>query len=422
MVGGLINVRQNAIVLIPVFVLLLMWHQYRSAASPKSVMRSAVVYVLGLGLATAPFFVHNYRATGEYKFSPSSGFNLYLANSLDNPYPYYRPAAFATSVPWDQGVQFVIEASRRSGKKLTPGEASSFWAREVLRIALEHPGKLPWKLWQKTLLIVNRFEAEDNYDLGFISRFVPFFRFPFFAFWFIVPFGIAALSLSVARSYGSFALAVIAGVYSLTMILFFSNMRIRIPLLVILIPYAAIGFEMLFQASKGGLARMHPRSFLIIAGIVGIIGFLPVAGTGDLSGHYNTHAIILSSKGLRNEAIQYWEASSAMERPYSAYANLSLAVVHYSKGDREKGNRYLAKIPDASFAAAGKYELLGDGYEKQGRTEEAIAAYERSLKINSGQIKPRFKLIRLYSSRDSERAKKGKNELAYIKSFYPAGR
>lgn len=251
---------------------------------------------------------------------------------------------------------------------------------------------------------------------------MPFFQLPFFAFWFIAPFGIAALLVSVARSHSSFALAVIAAVYSLTMILFFSNMRIRIPLLVILIPYAALGFQMLLKALKGGLPRMDRPSFLSIAVVVCVIEFLPVAGTGDLSGHYNTHAILLASKGLRNEAARYWEASSAMEKPYSAYANLSLAAFHYSKKDMEKGNGYLDKIPDASLAAAGKYELIGDGYVAQGRIDEAIAAYERSLRINSGQIKPRSKLIRLYGSRAPERAQQAREELAYIQSFYPAGR
>ena len=111
-----------------------------------------------------------------------------------------------------------------------------------------------------------------------------------------------------------------------------------------------------------------------------------------------------------------------MKRPYSAYANLSLAAFHYSKGDGEKGSRYLDKISDASFAAAGKYELLGDGYVKQGLTGEAIAAYERSLRINSGQIKPRSKLIRLYGIRSPELVQEARKDLAYIKSFYPAGR
>jgi 4-amino-4-deoxy-L-arabinose transferase-like glycosyltransferase len=421
-IGCLINVRQNAIALIPVFLLLLMWHSYKRTSASQSVVRSVTVYALGLCLSTAPFLVHNFRASGEFKLSPSGGFNLFLGNTLDNPYPYYRPVPFATPVPRDQGVQFVIEASRRTGKRMTPGEASSFWNREVLRIAVENPGKLAWKLWQKTLLLVNRFEAEDNYDLCFISRFVPFFRIPFLAFWFIAPFGIGAIGVTIARSRCSFSLAVIVAVYSATMILFFSNMRIRIPLFVILIPYAALGFQMLFKALKGGLPRRDLRSFLSIVAVVGAIEFLPVAGIGDLSGHYNTHAIVLASKGLRNEAARYWEASSAMEKPYSAYANLSLAAFHYSKQDMEKGNSYLDKIPDASFAAAGKYELIGDGYETQGRIDEAIAAYERSLQINSGQIKPRSKLIPLLSLRVPERVQQAREELAYIRSFYPAGR
>jgi 4-amino-4-deoxy-L-arabinose transferase-like glycosyltransferase len=420
--GGLINVRQNIIVLIPVFLFFLVWREYKRAFSLKECMRQTAVCVIGLIFSTVPFLIHNYHASGEWKLYPPGGFNLYLGNTLETSYPYYRPVAFASSIPRVQGVQFIIEASRRAGKKLTPDEASSYWNREVLHIAGANPAKFAWKLWQKTLVILNQFEEEDNYGLGFISRFVPFFEFPFFSFWFIAPFGIAALSLSVAWSYRACAFSAIAAVYSLTLILFFSNMRIRIPLLVILIPYAAIGLQMLFRASKEGLTKMRIRSYLIVAAIMGVIEFLPVTGTGDISAHYNTHAALLASKGMRNEAIQYWEASSAMERPYSAYANLSLAALYFSAGAKEEGNRYLDKIPDTSFAAAAKYELLGDNYAKQGHIDEAIAAYEHSLQINFGQLSPRPKLLRLYDFKNPELAQKIRTEQDYIKSFYPTER
>ncbi|MBU2027853.1 MAG: tetratricopeptide repeat protein [Proteobacteria bacterium] len=269
-----------------------------------------------------------------------------------------------------------------------------------------------------SLILFNQFEAEDNYDLGFTSRFVPFFRLPFFAFWFVFPLGMAWMVLSIRKSEKTLALGAVFLIYALTLIAFFSNMRIRIPLLVILIPYAAMGCEMVFKILKKKIPMAEGRPYLIVFAILTVIEFLPVMGTGDLAAHYNTHAINLASKGFKNEAIQYWQESSAMNRPYSAYANLSLAGVYYQRNDFFKGNFYLEKIPDDSFAAANKYELLGDGWVKQKQIDQAISAYEKSLHINSGQIKPRMMLIRLYEYRNPQKADKEKKYLKYIESFY----
>ena len=86
------------------------------------------------------------------------------------------------------------------------------------------------------------------------------------------------------------------------------------------------------------------------------------------------------------------------------------------KGKKALG--YLDKIPDASFAAAHKYDLMGDVMMAQGQIDRAIAAYERSLDINSGQRGPRRKLVKLYWRVDREKALREFETLEYISSFY----
>jgi 4-amino-4-deoxy-L-arabinose transferase-like glycosyltransferase len=419
--GLLINVRQNCVVLLPVFPLLLLWMMYRRVFSLQKAAWTITVYVVGLFLALSPFLIRNHLLTGEFRASPAGGFNLYLANNLDNPYPYYRPVPFASSSPVMQATQFIIEASRREGKKLSPREASSFWTWEVIRTALEHPGAMAWKFWQKTLVLFNQYEAEDNYNLGFISRFVPFFRLPFFAFWFVFPLGMACMILTIRKSEKTLALGIVSLVYALTLIAFLSNMRIRVPLLVIVIPYAVMGVDMVFKVFRKRIPLADVRPYLIVLAALTVIEFLPVTGTGDLTAHYNTHAFNLVSKGSQLEAVRYWEESSAMKRPYSASADLSLADWYYQKGDYLKVETYLEKIPDDSFVAARKYELWGDTWTNRKRVDRAVLAYERSKQINAGQINVIKKLVRLYESADPLKAEGERAYLAYITSFYSAG-
>ena len=416
--GLLANVRQNAVVLIPWVALLIAWAAWRDGWPLKRSAATAALFVVGLAISLTPFLAAQYRLTGEMRPTAAGGFNLYLANNPDNPYPYYRPASFASSIPAEQAVQFTIEASRRTGKKLSPQEASDFWTREVVKETLARPAAFAVKLGQKTLALFNAFEGEDNYHIGFISRFIPFFRFPFPGLALLLPFGMAGIILC-ARSRAAFALLSIAGLYALTLIAFFTNMRIGIPLVVILIPFAILGIADLcrwFRERRTGKIM----TFGAAAAAFLMIEFIPVAGTGDMTAYYNAHAINLASKGFEREAVSFWKESSGMNRPYSAYANHALAAFSLRRGDLEAGKRYLALIPDTSFAAAQKYDLMGDIHLREGRPNEAVAAYRRALSVNAGQRGVYMKMIRIFETTNPSEATRLRQQLAWVASFYPA--
>jgi tetratricopeptide (TPR) repeat protein len=203
----------------------------------------------------------------------------------------------------------------------------------------------------------------------------------------------------------------------LTLIIFFTNGRYRLPLLVILIPFAVIGAMDLFSSLRGKKRRRAGMAGAIMIAFL-MIAFLPIRATDDVTAYYNTHAIILDKKGFTSEAIVYWKASSDMNRPYSAFADLSLAGKYFQRGDFQGGNFFLSKISDYSFAAASKYELLGDVMTRRNHLPEAIAAYERSLEINSGQRRILAKLIHLYRVADPPKAVLAEERLRHVASFY----
>jgi 4-amino-4-deoxy-L-arabinose transferase-like glycosyltransferase len=416
--GLMLNVRPNFVVITPLILLITLLSLFRKEAYKKSFFAALIVFIVGLSISIFPFMVRNYRVSGNFALTTSqTGFNLFIGNNLQNPDPYYRPVPFASSSPFKQGVQFTIEASRRTHKKLSPQEASSYWSREVFKMALEQPGAFIWKLLQKTLVFFNQFEAGDHYHMGFISDFVGFFKFPFPSLWLILPFGMAGMAVSCVRTGKFLALFSTFLLYASTLIIFFTTTRYRLPLLVILIPFAVIGISYLnFFIKTGQFKNIAVYSSIAIAFF--IVEFIPVRGTGDMTAYYNTHAIILDSKGLKEEAIKYWENSSQMNRPFSAFANLALAGKYFKKGEITKTIYYLDKIPENSFSAAIKYEMIGDMLVHQGQIERAIAAYQRSLEINSGQRRPRLKLIRIYDNIDRERAFQEKEKFQYISSFY----
>jgi 4-amino-4-deoxy-L-arabinose transferase-like glycosyltransferase len=412
--GLLVNVRPNAVVLLPLLPLLML----RNDFPLKNMAVGLAVYLLGISCTVLPFMIRNYRVAGQFALTTTqSGSNFYLGNNLNNPDPYYRPVPFAVSSPFEQEIQFTIEASLRSGRRLSPSEASGYWSKEVIRMAAAQPIAFAGKLGLKTLVLFNRFEACDHYDIDFVGNYARFFKLPFLSFWVVLPFGIVGMGQRFTIYRKTRALAAVLGIYGLTLIAFFTNARYRLPMLTIIIPFAAAAlYNMIPLFNEKRVRPMILFGAAVFA--VAAVEFLPVRATDDVSAYYNTHAIILNAKGFKNEAIRYWQASSGMDRPFSAYADMALANIYYQRGDFPQGNRYLEKIPDSSFAAANKYDLMGDGWMTLKRTDLAVLAYEKSLAINSGQLAPRAKLIRIYEQTNPSKALKEKETLNYIESFY----
>ncbi len=416
--GLLINVRPNVLPLLPLIFLTILWKRTRDRTPLRGVAAHLGIFLLGVWIAVAPFVIRNAFTAGQFALTTSqSGFNLYLGNNLKNPDPYYRPVPFASSSPAEQGIQFTVEASRRTGRVLNSQEASDYWTHEVFRIALAEPRAFAAKLLRKTLVLVNRFEACDHYDIGFISGFVPFFKLPFLSFWLIFPLGMAALAMRIFRDRKAGTLGLILAVYGATLVIFFTNARYRLPMLAILIPLAALGIADLAEiVRRRQLRRAALWGALILA--FATVEFLPVRGTDDLTAYYNTHAIILDSRGFTNEAILYWGQSSEMNRPFSAFANLSLAQKSFRRGHIAEGHAFLDRIDDDSFASAAKYELRGDSLARQNNLDEATRAYERSIEINSGQRRTFFKLIQINRNRDPQKAAAQEAQLQYLATFY----
>lgn len=416
-VGLLMNARPNAVVLVPIIILLVMWYGFRDKLSWKHLCGLAAVYFIGLAVAVSPFVIRNYIVAGKPALTTTqSGFNLYLGNNLNNPDPYYRPVPFASSSPFEQGIQFTIEASRRVGKKLTSQEASDYWTKETIKQAIASPAVFAEKIGRKILVLVNRFEACDHYDIEFLSDFVKFFKIPFPAFWIIFPLAMLGM-LTDWRNRKTKVLIAVLFVYGATLVIFFTNGRYRLPMMAVMIPFAAMGIIRLYSDYSQKLQGLLIRH-AAFCGIFLIVAFLPVRATDDITAYYNTHAIILSSKGYNNEAILYWKKSSAMNKPFSAFANLSLAHQYFRRGLVQEGNAYLDKINDNSFAVAQKYQIMGDFFAAKKDINAAIESYEKSLSINSGQVLTRKKLINLYREKDPQNASKEFEVLKYIESFY----
>lgn len=419
MLAGLaLNVRGNYLAFVPLLAAAIVYAYWKSHRSWKRTCTAGALYAAALILVVAPFTMRNHEVSGEWVLSTTqAGFNFYLGNNLNNPEPYSRPAAFAASSPILQGVQFTIEASRRSGQTLTAKEASWFWTKEVIRQATERPAAFVQKLAAKALASLNRFEACDHYSADFLSTFMPFFRLPFPGFMLVMPLGLAGMLLEFTQWKRGGWLGVLFLAYFLSLLLFFTNGRYRLPLVTILIPFASLGIHRLATAVGERNLKPVPVFFVAFSCFL-ILGLLPVPGSRDQTAYYNMHGVILHNNGDHSQALQFWEASARMQGSFSPYADLMLAQDCYRRGAYARAKEYLDNIPDHSFAATYKYALLADVYRSEHNFPRAVAACEKSLGINSGQLSVRQKLVELLQRLDPAEAERQAALLTSIAAFH----
>ncbi|MBI4003253.1 MAG: tetratricopeptide repeat protein, partial [Nitrospira defluvii] len=416
---GLLNAtRENTIVFSVIILAVLLWTHLRSGEPLKRFAFQGSTFIVGLLLALSPFMVRNYVTAGELVLTThQGGFNLYLGNQLDTMNPYYRPVPFASSNADELEIHFRIEASRRLGHLVSPGESERYWIQQAVDSALESPATFAAKQTYKLLALLNPAEAGDHYDIEFLSQFATFFALPFPSFGLVMPFGVAGLILKSTSSRAPLGVALLLTGYALALLPFHINGRYRLPFVVVLLPFVFICIEHLVHCFRTRRLARSAGCILLIC-LLGAMELIPVPGANDRTAYLNIHAWVLSQAGKEKEATAYWEQSSSMDGTFSAFANLSLARHALLQQNTGRTLMYLSKISDDSFAAATKHEVLGDMWRRQGRTSEALSEYERSLEINSGKLQVRRKLIALLEGVDKERALSESQLLNTISSIY----
>jgi hypothetical protein len=348
---------------------------------------------------------------------PTGGFEFYLGNHLDgSERPYYSPVRFATASPSTHGVQFTIEASHRLGRDLSLSESSAYWTAEVVKQARARPGEFGKRLFRKALVVFHRSEEADNQSIRSLRHHVPFFRIPLLAFWLVMPLGMAGLVVFSARDPRARTLLAVVLVYCLTMIAVFSNMRIRLPLLLVLIPYAVLGLRSLLQRDAWNARTATVYAVLVLA--FGALANAPLPGAGDLSGSHNDHAAALFRTGRTDEAARVLEESIARGGHYAEYAKISLAGLRMLEDDEAGARALLDTIPDDGELAASKQIYLGDLARWRDDLAGAAAAYEKAVSIHRGDVMTRRKLIQVLAKVAPERVPAEQAELERVLRFY----
>ena len=352
-----------------------LWRRAGVAPAPESKPRLLAAYAVGLAVALVPLSRGGVLGASEH------GFNLYLGNDLNNALPYFRPARFAPAEPSLQARGFVLAASLELGRPLSRDEARAHYAAALRQQWSERPGDAVAKVIGKIGASLHHHEAANNHSLPFVARFVPALAVPWPGFGVLL--GLALVGLWRGRDRaGVVALGLLSTSYWLTLVVFFTDARLRAALALLLIPIAAHGLSQVLNSRGRGLA------IGVAVALAGLgVAHLPVQGAGDLTSAHNLHALFLFEAGDLDGAERLYRAASELEGIDADSALLGLAAVADKRGDLERARELLLRIPDDHYKASDKHAQLAALQIKQRQLPAAAEELERSLSINPGNLR-----------------------------------
>ncbi|MEZ5978262.1 MAG: glycosyltransferase family 39 protein [Planctomycetota bacterium] len=235
--------RGNALVLLPVVAI---WpvvaRRFRWPNAPVPALRSTLLVVVGAACVLLPTGLRNWYVGDVFTLTTSgAGTNLYGGNNASNPYGIATEFDWVRGIPEYEAGDWRNEAERRLGRSLDPGEVSSFWAGEVWRSVRRDPLLHVAILWNKLRATLGSYEVPDNHDFAWDERYVTTLH--------LLPPGQALVGwlalagfllhpFSARRERRGIALWWFDLAYLGTIVLTVTSMRARLPLVVVMLPFA----------------------------------------------------------------------------------------------------------------------------------------------------------------------------------------
>ena len=371
--GILAMLRENAVLLIP-FLLL---PAFRPDDGLRGFVRRASAFVAGVALAMSPVAVHNGLAGGSWLPTGSSGgLNFYLGNN-EKADGTWRPLVPGKQIPALERAEPQRIAEQGSGRKLTPGEVSSFWLHRSLRWAKAHPLDFVRLQFRKLGHYFDWYEQPDAVDYYWVRSHSPVYRLPLVEFstvTLLAVFGLFASRRNLRRFAPSLLFA--AG-WIVSTVVFFPFARYRLPLVPAILPLCALPVAATWDAWR----LRAPRRFAGVAALAAAFSCSLIPFTPKMDLVYYNLARLAEERGDDASASREYQAAYDAD-PTNFLACLNLGNVAVRHGDWPTALRLFREARALEPGSDDVEANLGGALLATGALDEAAVHFEAALKLN----------------------------------------
>jgi tetratricopeptide (TPR) repeat protein len=437
--GGLILLRENAMVLVPVVALWLVVESRRLGIA-KIVERVALLS-LGVALFLVPVGLRNQAVGGGFLITTSqAGSNFFIGNNLEAN-GRYRPLRSHGGDARVERFDAKELAEASEGRSLSADEVSDYWFGRATAYIRSHPTHWLRLMLGKWLLVWNAAEIVDTDSIeayGDSSRLLATLS-ASWHFGFLAPLALAGVWLTKSRWRRLWLLYAMLLTVAASVALFYVVARYRYPLTPLLMLFAAAaiieGHTLLKQRRLSALAAA-----VVVLLVAGIVTNWPLAAAGGIDSratNYLNLGVTLSAEGdpgaaipqleqaitlapnfapayealgraltrvdRPTEAIPHFESVLDVE-PRNAEAHNQLAHLMIQTGRLDDAASHLRQAleidPELGFA----HNQLANIAASRGELEEAEVEYRRALETDPDLADAHYKLGRLLSLRNDAKA------------------
>lgn len=372
-----------------------------AAAACTGSWRGAGCVLAGGFLALLPAMARNAFVEDFALSTSQTGQTLYIGNNPENPTGrYVRPAFVPVSLIEQEESGFRAEAERRLGRPLRRAEVDAYWRNEALHYIVDHPAAFLERLGKRFLLLANRRDVEDEYDVHYFAEFTPLLGL-------LLPVGVlfpcAGLGVWLAGRRHPL-LTVLLVTYALSLLPFFIFARYRLPLLPPVFLFAAIAVCEAPRLVRTGSRGQVAGAVAVLAGCALVVN-APIEKLWDLGSFEtsNSHAnvgLLYLRRGDPEAALSELETAFALQprivtKPTLAHA-AALACIQLKDLARAEG--YLQRAVEVDALDYRPCLDLGQLYLLRGEPARAVEACRLAVARAPGESAPYARLARAYAA------------------------
>ncbi len=373
LLGVLALFRENALLLVPFLLPLAL----RSAGGARPFAARGLSFVAGMALVLAPVAVRNGVVGGTWlPTTYQGGVNFYIGNnpSADGT---YRPIVPGKQVPTLERREPARIAEQELGRKLDPGEVSSFWLHRALGWVREHPLDFARLQLRKLGRFFDWYEQPDAVDYYWVRGLSPVYRLPLIEFSTLSVLAVAGLWLSRRKLLRFAPCLLFALGWMATTVAFFLFSRYRLPLVPAILPLAAIPLAGAWDAWRARIRGWVFGVFGIVAAFA--LSLVPYAPRMDLV-EYNLGRLADERGDEAGASSHYQAAYDADPGNFLACLNLGNAAVR--RGDWPTAIRLFREAQALEPLSDDVEANLGGALFATGALDEAAAHLARALQLN----------------------------------------
>lgn len=299
----------------------------------QPVLLKAASFAIGVVLMVLPVSIHNYWADQNLVVVASSdGVNFYIGNSPDAD----GMTAAIVGIRGDHvgGREDQVRIARKAlgNPTASPGEVSKYWYGEAIRFIRSSPGDWFALMVRKVRILINAYEVGNNRVIPFMARHSRVFEKATIGFWLVLPLAGAGMVLGTGRRPQVCLLSAYVLIYSALVVAFFVTARFRLPIIPVLIVFAASAIAEWCRWIWGrGWAKGLQENFKIFISLAVALLLVLLARPVESIRNSDAQAFFNEAEAYRTqgnfEAAALWYASALEEYPEYCDAGFNLGRI-----------------------------------------------------------------------------------------------